>query len=261
MEKNIANRLLGITRLQYGGKDPWQKGRWAHSDAYEITIPKNIESVVDDLDFFRALMVQNKETFDNWGKLEDSEIIIPTLKKYKIRTSFSGSEAVRRTYQDTVEAYDEDDLVSALNNCDPCYDEGDEIDVEWFDRDGDWEVEDIQQITEEDINRLVSKVIKEVNDDDISPSDNKDLCDELTIDDLPELKSKMRGMDVSEKDMKKVNDIIDKMNKETDKLSSDLDVANTNLRLIQNIICTYSKEDKNNIDEEDINRIVKKILK
>ena len=160
MEKNIANRLLGITRLQYGGKNPWQEGRWAHSDPYEITIPKNIESVVDDLNFFRALMVHNKETFDNWGKMEDTEIIIPTLKKYKIRTAFSGSEAVRRTYQDTVSAYDENDLVSALNNCDPCYDEGEEIDVEWFDREGDWEVEDVQQITEEDINRIVKKILK-----------------------------------------------------------------------------------------------------
>ena len=261
MEKNIANRILGITRLQYGGKNPWQEGRWTHNDFYEVRIPKNIESVVDDLNFFRALMVHNKETFDSWGKLEDTEIVIPTLKKYKIHTVFSGSEAVRRTYQDTVEAYDEDDLVSALNNCDPCYDDGVEVDVEWFDREGDWEIENVQQITEEDINRLVDKVIKEVNDDDISPSDNKDLCDELTIDDLPELKSKMRGMNISKEDMKKINGIITKMNKETDKLSSDLDVANTNLRLIQNIICTYSKEDSQNIDEEKINRIVKKILK
>lgn len=138
----------------YGEKNPWDGNRWA-SDSYEITLPKPLMSLVPDDNFLRALLVQNKDTFDRWKDLNDDEVIIPVLKKYKIRTAFSGSEAVRRTYQDTVSAYDEEDLVSALNNCDPCYDEGDEIDVEWFDREGDWEIEDIQQVNE-NIKRIKS---------------------------------------------------------------------------------------------------------
>ena len=260
MDAKTLNKILGITKLQYGDKKPWDS-KHSFSNEYDFDIPRILSSMLSDDDFFRALIVHNKETYDRWGKLEDSEVKIPELKSYRIETTFSGSEAVRRTYSDEVEAYDEKDLESRLDNCDPCWDEGEEIDVEQYERNGDWEISSIEQITEEDINRIVKKIINEVNDDDASPSDNKDLCDELTIDDLTELKSKMRGMNISKEDMEKINGIITKMNKETDKLSSDLDVANTNLRLIQNIICTYSKEDSQNIDEEKINRIVKKILK
>ena len=85
--------------------------------------------------------------------MEDKDIIIPKLKKYKIRTEFSGTEVVRRTYQDEVEAYDEYDLKNALNNCDPCYDEGEEVDVDWLDREGDWNIIDMEQISE-DVNRI-----------------------------------------------------------------------------------------------------------
>ena len=154
MEKNIANKVLSIAKLMYGEKNPWDGNRWAR-DSYEITLPKPLMSLVSDENFLRALLVHNKDTFDRWKDLNDDEVIIPVLKKYKIRTAFSGSEAVRRTYQDTVSAYSEEDLVSALNNCDPCYDEGDEIDVEWFDREGDWEIEDVQQVNE-NIKRIKS---------------------------------------------------------------------------------------------------------
>ncbi len=93
-----------------------------------------------------------------------------------------------------------------------------------------------------------SKGVNYVKDIDKSSSDNEDLCDELTINSVEELKDKMRGMDISKDDRKKITVIIKKMKRDFNYLSADLDVANTYLRHIQNIICTYSKEDIKNID-------------
>jgi len=92
------------------------------------------------------------------------------------------------------------------------------------------------------------KGVNYIKDVDKSPTDNNDLCDELTINDLKELKSKMRGMKISKEDRKEINGIIKKMKRDNNYLSSDLDVGNTYLRFIQNILCTYSKEDRSNID-------------
>jgi hypothetical protein len=107
-----------------------------------------------------------------------------------------------------------------------------------------------------------------IKDVDKSGKDNNDLCDELTINSVKELRRKMRGMDISKKDKVKINNYIKKMNKTNKKLSVDLDVNNTYLRYIQNMLCTYSSEDKNNIDEmkviklkeSDIKRIVKRVI-
>lgn len=92
------------------------------------------------------------------------------------------------------------------------------------------------------------KGVNYIKDVDKSPTDNNDLCDELTINGLKELKSKMRGMKISKEDRKKISVIIKKMKRDSNYLSADLDVANTYLRHVQNILCTYSKEDLKNID-------------
>jgi len=92
------------------------------------------------------------------------------------------------------------------------------------------------------------KGINYVKDIDKSASDNEDLCDELTINSIEELKDKMRGMNIPKDDRKKISDIIKKMKRDFNYLSADLDVANTYLRHVQNILCTYSKEDLKNID-------------
>lgn len=151
-EKVKLNRVLGIAKVLYK-TNPVDKPKRSYDDPYEFNIPKSLLSLPLDDNFMRALFVANEENFDNWGNMEDKDIIIPKLKKYKIRTEFSGSEVVRRTYKDEVEAYDEYDLTNALNNCDPCYDEGEEVDVEWMDREGDWTILDVQQISE-DVNRI-----------------------------------------------------------------------------------------------------------
>ena len=151
-EEAKLNRVLGIAKLLFK-TNPIDVPKNRYNDPYEFTIPKSLESLPLDTDFIRALCVANEKTFDNWGNMEDKDIVIPKLKKYKIETEFTGSEAVRRVYQDEVEAYDEYDLSNALNNCDPCYDEGEEIDVEFYDRDGDWNLIGVQQISE-DVNRI-----------------------------------------------------------------------------------------------------------
>ena len=55
-------------------------------------------------------------------------------------------------------------------------------------------------------------------------------------------------MSIPKKDKIKIDNYIKQMNKTNKVLSADLDVNNTYLRFIQNILCTYSKEDKGNID-------------
>jgi hypothetical protein len=159
MEKNAASNILKIAKLLYKDNNPFVS-KYSWSSDYEFNLPKPILSIHGDEDFLRALFVENKDSFDEWSTMDESKVIIPVLKTYDIVTKFSGSEAVVRTYSDRVDAYSQEDLESRLNNCDPCYDDGEEVDVEWFDREGDWEIDSIEQITEEDINRIVKKVLK-----------------------------------------------------------------------------------------------------
>ena len=98
------------------------------------------------------------------------------------------------------------------------------------------------------IRRVLIEEINLLSDKDKSSKDNIDLCDELTVSSLAKLRSKMRGMKISKKDRKEVNRLISDMKKELKDLDSDLDVLDTYLHKIQSVICTYSKEDKNNID-------------
>jgi len=116
----------------------------------------------------------------------------------------------------------------------------------------------IVRLKESDLQRIVKRVLNEthvdgkgdnyIKDVDKSGKDNDDLCDELTINSVKELKSKMRGMSIPKKEKIKIDNYIKQMNKTNKVLSADLDVNNTYLRFIQNILCTYSKEDKGNID-------------
>lgn len=159
MEKNIAAKILKIAKLIYKDKNPIESEK-SWFNPYDINIPRPIASLHDDEDFIRALFVQNGDTFDEWGQMDDNKVVVPSLKTYDIVTKFSGSEYVVKKYSNRVEAYNEKDLENRLYHCDPCWDEGDEIDVEYLDNDGDWELDSVEQITEEDINRLVKKILK-----------------------------------------------------------------------------------------------------
>ena len=151
-EESKLNKVLGIAKILFK-TNPVGVSTTRYIDPYEFTLPKSLQSLPLDTDFIRALCVANAKNFDNWGNMEDKDIIIPKLKKYKIKTEFTGSETVRRTYKDEVEAYDEYDLRNALANCDPCYDDGEEIDSEQYDSEGEWDIIDTQQISE-DVNRI-----------------------------------------------------------------------------------------------------------
>ena len=98
------------------------------------------------------------------------------------------------------------------------------------------------RLSETELVNLVKLILTENQKNDM------DLCDEFTVDSLSELKSKMEGMDISKEDRQEVNRLISNMEKELKDLDTDLDVLNTYLHRIQSVICTHSKEDRNNID-------------
>ena len=98
------------------------------------------------------------------------------------------------------------------------------------------------RLSESELVNLVKLILSENQKNDI------DLCDELTVSSLSELKSKMKGMKISKKDRQEVNKLIGDMKKELKYLDSDLDVFDTYLHKIQSVICTHSKEDRSNID-------------
>jgi hypothetical protein len=68
-------------------------------------------------------------------------------------------------------------------------------------------------------------------------SEKHNLCDELTADTIGEVKSLLDKMKSDDKYSKEINKLIKKMGDEMDRLSSDKDVVNTYLRMIQNIVC------------------------
>ena len=98
------------------------------------------------------------------------------------------------------------------------------------------------RLSESELVNLVKLILTENKKNDM------DLCDEFTVSSLSELKGKMKGMDISKKDRQEVNRLISDMKKELKYLDSDLDVLDTYLHKIQSVICTHSKEDRNNID-------------
>lgn len=100
----------------------------------------------------------------------------------------------------------------------------------------------IIRLSESELVNLVKLILIENQKNDM------DLCDELTISSLKELRQKMRGMKISQKDRKEVNRLIKNMKRDAKYLSSDLDVFDTYTHMIQSVLCTYSKEDRNNID-------------
>ena len=248
MEKSVANKILSLTKIQWNNKSPWTSRM--ESSPYEINIPNSIESLPIDKDFLRALLVHNRSSFDEWGKMDDSEINIPKLKTFDVSVDWSGSEYVNRNYSHEIKGYDEYDIEKSINDCDPCYYDGHENYVDVHDSDGEIDIVSIEQITE-DVNRIknIMGLLVESNDMDSSPTDNNDLCDELTVSSIDELLSKLRGMNIPKKDKPEIINIIKKMKEETELLDSDLDISNTYLRHIQNILCTYSKEDLQNLDE------------
>lgn len=100
--------------------------------------------------------------------------------------------------------------------------------------------------------------------------DKMNLCDKLTVNNEKEIRDGMEGMTIPSKDKKKIEDLIGKMNNQRKKLGNNLDISNNYLHRIQNILCTFSPEDKENIkqphphihEQHDVNpKLINKFLK
>ena len=148
MDKNIANKVLGWLKIIL--KDPPVE----YDNLYStMSVPQPIKSLGYEDEIIISLIKNNLEDFYEWGKMGD-KVIIPKLQTYDYITNSNGSEYVRRAYSNRTDAYDKEHLKSSLSACNPCYDEGEEVDYEILDFDDvEWDISDIEQITE-DINRV-----------------------------------------------------------------------------------------------------------
>jgi len=151
MDKKTANIILSIFKLYFKTKP------YNHEIYYDMTIPKSIASLGYDDNLLVTLMKDNLDNFDSWGQMGEN-VIIPTLKKYEVETEWSGAEYVRRTYRLNLDGYSEEEIKHNMNIGDISYWDGDEIEVDISDSNGDWSINTIEQITESDINRIVKKL-------------------------------------------------------------------------------------------------------
>jgi len=245
--RDLFSKLLSIVVSLRGGQN---KGKMGKSD-----IPKNYNKISKLIEELNKLIKKPSLTrslthsgLSKWMVDEINTVLNDIVKSYKPLKNhsinfdeFINNVSGEDKYQITGDIFDN------KNCCKP-------KDVKSFNNSVD---SFIRQLTDAN-DKIDSKPISEshvdskgvnyVKDIDKSSSDNEDICDELTINSVEELKDKMRGMDISKDDRKKITVIIKKMKRDFNYLSADLDVANTYLRHIQNIICTYSKEDIKNID-------------
>lgn len=149
MDIKIANTILSLFKLYFKTK-PYRID-------YDTTIPKSIISLGYDYNLLVSLMKENLDDFDEWGQMGEN-VIIPTLKKYEVETEWSGAEYVRRTYRLNLDGYSEEEIKHNINIGNLSYWDGNEIEVNISDSNGDWSINTIEQITESDINRIVKKL-------------------------------------------------------------------------------------------------------
>lgn len=84
---------------------------------------------------------------------------------------------------------------------------------------------------------LIRKILKEEFQNDEVMLSEHNICDVMMINSWEEIQELLDNMDYDNQFQSEIDDIRNKMNQELDFLSSDLDVANTYLRKIQNIVC------------------------
>jgi hypothetical protein len=84
---------------------------------------------------------------------------------------------------------------------------------------------------------LIRKILKEEFQNNEVMSSEHNICDVMMINSWEEIQELLDNMDYDNQFQSEIDDIRNKMNQELDFLSSDLDVANTYLRKIQNIVC------------------------
>ena len=157
MDKSQLNKVLGLIKFYLKNEKPSEQYSGNPYEDYDV--PQPVLSLGLDERFVKALMYHNIDSFDDWGKMGD-DLKIPKLNTFDISVDWTGSEYLTKTYGHRIKGYDKYDIEDSLHHCDPCYYEGDETYAEVHDSEGEINITDIEQITEEDINRIVKKVLK-----------------------------------------------------------------------------------------------------
>ncbi len=156
MDKSQLNKVLGLIKLYLKNKKPKDYDGNPYED---YNVPQPVLSLGLDERFVKALMYHNIDSFDDWGKMGE-DLNIPKLNTFDVSVDWTGNEYLTRRYGHRIEGYDEYDIQQSIYDCDPCYYDGDETYAEVHDSEGDINITDIEQITEEDINRIVKKVLR-----------------------------------------------------------------------------------------------------
>jgi hypothetical protein len=109
----------------------------------------------------------NIQFYEIWDDPE-YKIVIPQEKTFDVVVDWMGRQYLTKTYGHRIDAFDKDDIEDMISNCDPCYDDGDEMDVDYGDSDGEWNITSFEQITESDYQRIKSKLLIKESDKDNS---------------------------------------------------------------------------------------------
>jgi hypothetical protein len=162
-EEKRIRKLLSAIKSYYGEEKPKVRyGNW-----YDFDISNVFKSLGYPEKFLQALLKHNIEFYEIWDDPE-YKVVIPQEKTFDIEVEWRGREYKTITYSHRIDAFDEEDIEDMMSNCNPCYDEGDQVDVEYGDSDGEWEITSFEQITESDYQRIKSKLLIKESDKDNS---------------------------------------------------------------------------------------------
>ena len=161
-EKRIR-KVLSAFKSYYGEDKPKPRyGSW-----YDFDIPNVFKSLGYPERFLQALLKHNIQFYEIWDDPE-YKIVIPQEKTFDVVVDWMGRQYLTKTYGHRIDAFDKDDIEDMISNCDPCYDDGDEMDVDYGDSDGEWNITSFEQITESDYQRIKSKLLIKESDKDNS---------------------------------------------------------------------------------------------
>ena len=156
MDKSQLNKVLGLIKFYLKDEEP---AEYSGNPYEDYDVPKPVLSLGLDERFVIALMYSNIDSFEDWGKMGE-DLKVPKLNTFDVSVDWTGNEYLTRRYGHRIEGYDEYDIQQSIYDCDPCYYDGDETYAEVHDSEGEIDITDIEQITEEDINRIVKKVLR-----------------------------------------------------------------------------------------------------
>lgn len=161
-EKRIR-KLLSSFKSYYGEDKPKPRyGTW-----YELNVPNIFLTLGYPEKFLQALLKHNIQFYEIWDDPE-YKIVIPKEKTFDVVVDWTGRQYLTKSYSHRIDAFDGDDIEDMISNCNPCYFEGDEMDVDYGDSDGEWSIASLEQITESDYQRIKNKLLIKESDKDNS---------------------------------------------------------------------------------------------